>query len=428
MNTAAGSNPQSAAPPTSSAHSADGVWTHLRPVAALWSADVPVPEGALACVVVQGGAVRWVGPPAQVPAAFAGLPRFDGKGAITIPGLVDCHTHLVYGGQRANEFAMRLAGATYEEVAKAGGGIVSSVRATREASEDELFALAAPRLQALLAEGVCAVEIKSGYGLSLEHERKQLRVARRLGEAFGVTVRATFLGAHALPPEYAGRSQAYVDLVCKEMLPALAAEGLVDAVDVFCERIAFTLAETSQVFQAAQKLGIPVKLHAEQLSDMGGAALAARYGALSCDHIEHLSAEGIAAMKAAGTVAVLLPGAYYTLRDTHLPPIAQLRAAGVPMAVSTDHNPGTSPALSLLLMANMACTLFRLTVPEALAGITTHAARALGLQETHGLIASGRPANFVLWPVGEAAELAYWLGQKPTCTIVRQGRIHGVMP
>ena len=431
MNTAASSNPQSAVPPTSSAPSADGVWTHLRPVAALWSADVPVPESALACVVVQGGAVQWVGPQAQVPAAFAALPRFDGKGAITTPGLVDCHTHLVYGGQRANEFAMRLAGATYEEVAKAGGGIVSSVRATREASEDELFALAAPRLQSLLDEGVCAIEIKSGYGLALEHERKQLRVARRLGEAFGVTVRTTFLGAHALPPEYAGKpggSQDYTDLVCNEMLPALAAEGLVDAVDVFCERIAFTLAETEQVFQAARKLGIPVKLHAEQLSDMGGSALAARYGALSCDHIEHLSADGIAAMKAAGTVAVLLPGAYYTLRDTHLPPIAQLREAGVPMAVSTDHNPGTSPALSLLLMANMACTLFRLTVPEALAGITTHAARALGLQDTHGLIASGRPANFVLWPVGEAAELAYWLGQKPACTIVRQGRIHGVMP
>ena len=275
---------------------------------------------------------------------------------------------------------------------------------------------------------MCAIEIKSGYGLALEHERKQLRVARRLGEAFGVTVRTTFLGAHALPPEYAGRSQDYTNLVCNDMLPALAAEGLVDAVDVFCERIAFTLAETEQVFQAARKLGIPVKLHAEQLSDMGGSALAARYGALSCDHIEHLSADGIAAMKAAGTVAVLLPGAYYTLRDTHLPPIAALRAAGVPMAVSTDHNPGTSPALSLLLMANMACTLFRLTVPEALASITTHAARALGLQDTHGLIASGRPAHFVLWPVGEAAELAYWLGQKPACTIVRQGRIHGVMP
>jgi len=427
MDTTADGNRQGVVPKMSCAPSADGVWLNLRPVAALWVADVPVPEGAPACVVVQGGAVQWVGPQAQVPAAFAALPRFDGRGAITTPGLVDCHTHLVYGGQRANEFAMRLAGATYEEVAKAGGGILSSVRATREASEGELFALAAPRLQALLDEGVCAIEIKSGYGLALEHERKQLRVARRLGEAFGVTVRTTFLGAHALPPEYADRSQDYIDLVRYEMLPALAAEGLVDAVDVFCERIAFTLAETEQVFQAARKLGIPVKLHAEQLSDMGGSALAARYGALSCDHIEHLSADGIAAMKAAGTVAVLLPGAYYTLRDTHLPPIAQLRAAGVPMAVSTDHNPGTSPALSLLLMANMACTLFRMTVPEALAGITTHAARALGLQDTHGLIASERPANFVLWPVGEAAELAYWLGHKPACTIVRQGHIHGVL-
>ncbi len=401
--------------------SADGIWHHLRPVPELTAFDTPLPPGEPACVVVRDATVRWVGPATALPATYADLPRHDARGALATPGLVDCHTHLVYGGQRANEFAMRLAGATYEEVAKAGGGIVSSVKATREASEDELFALAAPRLQALLAEGVCAIEIKSGYGLALEHERKQLRVARRLGEAFGVTVRATFLGAHALPPEYAGRSQDYTDLVCHEMLPALAAEGLVDAVDVFCERIAFTLAETSQVFQAAQKLGIPVKLHAEQLSDMGGAALAARYGALSCDHIEHLSQDGIAAMKAAGTVAVLLPGAYYTLRDTHLPPIAQLRKAGVPMAVSTDHNPGTSPALSLLLMANMACTLFRLTVPEALAGITTHAARALGLQDTHGVIASGRPANFVLWPLGEPAELAYWYGQKPACTIVRQG-------
>lgn len=403
--------------------SADGVWVNLRPVAGLLLADAPVPDGHFTCVVVQDGRMAWVGPHTHLPSQYQTLRRWDARGALATPGLVDCHTHLVYGDQRANEFAMRLAGATYEEVAKAGGGIVSSVKATREASEDELFALAAPRLQALLAEGVCAIEIKSGYGLALEHERKQLRVARRLGETFGVTVCTTFLGAHALPPEYAGRSQDYTDLVCNEMLPALAAEGLVDAVDVFCERIAFTLAETSQVFQAAQKLGIPVKLHAEQLSDMGGAALAARYGALSCDHIEHLSEDGVAAMKAAGTVAVLLPGAYYTLRDTHLPPIALLRAAGVPMAVSTDHNPGTSPALSLLLMANMACTLFRLTVPEALTGITTHAARALGLQDTYGLIASGRPANFVLWPLGEGAELAYWLGHKPACTIVRQGRV-----
>ena len=403
--------------------SADGIWTGLRPAPGLYVPDVPVPEGADTCVVVQGGTVQWVGPHGAWPAAWNALPRIDARGALATPGLVDCHTHLVYGGQRANEFAMRLAGATYEEVARAGGGIVSSVRATREASEDALFALALPRLQALLDEGVCAIEIKSGYGLALEHERKQLRVARRLGEALGVTVCTTFLGAHALPPEYAGRSQDYTDLVCNEMLPALAAEGLVDAVDVFCERIAFTLAETEQVFQAARALNIPVKLHAEQLSDMGGAALAARYRALSCDHIEHLSQAGIDAMKAAGTVAVLLPGAYYTLRDTHLPPIAALREAGVPMAVSTDHNPGTSPALSLLLMANMACTLFRLTVPEALAGITTHAARALGLQDTHGLIASGRPANFVLWPFADAAELAYWFGHKPAHTIVRQGRI-----
>ena len=403
--------------------SADGIWTGLRPAPGLCVPDVPVPEGADTCVVVQGGTVQWVGPHGTWPAAWNALPHIDARGALATPGLVDCHTHLVYGGQRANEFAMRLAGATYEEVARAGGGIVSSVRATREASEDALFALALPRLQALLDEGVCAIEIKSGYGLALEHERKQLRVARRLGEALGVTVCTTFLGAHALPPEYAGRSQDYTDLVCNEMLPALAAEGLVDAVDVFCERIAFTLAETEQVFQAARALNIPVKLHAEQLSDMGGAALAARYRALSCDHIEHLSQAGIDAMKAAGTVAVLLPGAYYTLRDTHLPPIAALREAGVPMAVSTDHNPGTSPALSLLLMANMACTLFRLTVPEALAGITMHAARALGLQDTHGLIASGRPANFVLWPFADAAELAYWFGHKPACTIVRQGRI-----
>ena len=392
--------------------SADGLWTGLRDT-----------TGEDIAIVVGEGQVRWAGPRAALPAAHAGLPAHDGGGALATPGLVDCHTHLVYGGQRANEFAMRLAGASYEEVAKAGGGIVSSVRATREASEDELFASASVRLRSLLAEGVCAIEIKSGYGLALEHERKQLRVARRLGEAHGVTVRTTFLGAHALPPEYAGRSGDYIDLVCREMLPALAAEGLVDAVDVFCERIAFSLEETERVFQAAQSLGIPVKLHAEQLSDMGGAALAARYGALSCDHVEHLSPAGIDAMKAAGTVAVLLPGAYYTLRDTQLPPIAALREAGVPMAVSTDHNPGTSPALSLLLMVNMACTLFRLTVPEAIDGVTRHAARALGLQATHGAIAVDMPANFVLWNLKDGAELAYWFGQRPVRTVVRQGRI-----
>lgn len=403
--------------------SADGCWRNLRLAADLFVADAEIAAAQLACIVVQGGRMVWVGPQDQVPTEYSDLQQHEGAGRLATPGLVDCHTHLVYGGERANEFAMRLAGASYEEIAKAGGGIVSSVKATREATEDELVTQAMPRLQQLLAEGVTAIEIKSGYGLSLEHERKQLRAARRLGELCGVTVRTTFLGAHALPPEYAGRSQAYIDLVSQQMLPALAAERLVDAVDVFCERIAFSLAETEQVFQAAKALGLPVKLHAEQLSNMEGAALAARYGALSCDHIEHLSEQGIAAMKAAETVAVLLPGAFYALRDTKVPPVEGLRAAQVPMAVSTDHNPGTSPCLSLLLMANMACTLFRLTVPEALAGITRHAAQALGLQDEQGLIASGRPANFVLWPVQHAAELAYWFGNKPDCTVVRQGRI-----
>ena len=402
--------------------SADGLWTGLR-LAPGAAPSVSLAPDAEAAIVVQQGRIGWIGHAADLPAGHAHLPRHDGAGALVTPGLIDCHTHLVYGGQRANEFAMRLAGASYEEVAQAGGGIVSSVRATREASEDELFASAAARLEVLLAEGVCAIEIKSGYGLALAHERKQLRVARRLGEAYGVLVRTTFLGAHALPPEYAGRSSDYTDLVCQEMMPALVAEGLIDAVDVFCERIAFSLEETERVFKAAQALGLPVKLHAEQLSDMGGSALAARYGALSCDHIEHLSQAGIDAMRNSGTVAVLLPGAYYTLRDTQLPPIEALRAAGVPMAVSTDHNPGTSPCLSLLLMLNMACTLFRLTVPEALAGVTVHAARALGLQATHGVIGVGLPANFVLWNVREAAELAYWLGGWPVRAVVRQGRI-----
>ncbi|MDP3809971.1 MAG: imidazolonepropionase [Hydrogenophaga sp.] len=401
--------------------SADGLWTALRLAPGATAPESPAVDNAV--ILIEDGRILFVGPSEQLATLKPGTPEHDGGHALVTPGLIDCHTHLIYGGQRANEFAMRLGGATYEEVAKAGGGIVSSVKATRAASEDELFALAAPRLQALLNEGVCALEIKSGYGLNLDTERKQLRVARRLGEAFGVTVKTTFLGAHALPPEFAGRSPAYIERVCEDMMPALAAEGLIDAVDVFCETIGFSLAETEQVFQAAQRLGLPVKLHAEQLSDMGGSALAARYNALSCDHIEHLSADGIAAMKASGTVAVLLPGAYYFLRDTHLPPIQALREAGVPMAVATDHNPGTSPALSLLLMLNMASTLFRLTVPEAMAGVTHHAAHALGLQQTHGRIAVGMPANFVLWPLGELAELVYWLGQRPACRVVRQGRI-----
>lgn len=408
----------------SGAPSADGIWHSLRLLSHPGADALDVLDDAV--IVVQDGSVAWTGVRSDLPSRFEALPRHDGGGALATPGLVDCHTHLVYGGQRANEFAMRLAGASYEEVARAGGGIVSTVRATRDASEDELFASSAQRLRTLLAEGVCAIEVKSGYGLALEHERKQLRVARRLADAFGITVKTTFLGAHALPPEYTGRSAEYIRMVCEVMLPALAREGLVDAVDVFCEKIAFDLNETEQVFRAAQALGLPVKLHAEQLSDMDGAALAARYGALSCDHIEHLSAKGIEAMRQAGTVAVLLPGAFYTLRDTQVPPISALRQAGVPMAVSTDHNPGTSPALSLLLMVNMACTLFRLTVPEAVAGVTQHAARALGLQHSHGAIIVGQAANFVLWNLQDPAELAYWFGQRPVRTIVRQGRIRTV--
>lgn len=401
--------------------SADGVWKSVRLAPeALGEGSPSVDDAAL---VVESGSVVWVGPRQDLPAEYLLRPQHDGHSAWVTPGLVDCHTHLVYGGMRSNEFAMRVAGASYEQIARAGGGILSSVRATRAASEDELFAQAAPRLEALLAEGVCAIEIKSGYGLSLEHERKQLRVARQLGAHYGVTVSATFLGAHALPPEFAGRSQAYIDVVCQEMMPALAAEGLIDAVDAFCESIGFSLSETEQVFRAAQALGLPVKLHAEQLSDMYGAELAARYCALSCDHLEYLNARGIEAMQQAGTVAVLLPGAYYFLRDTHLPPIEALRQAGVPIAVATDHNPGTSPALSLLLMMNMGCTLFKLTVPEVFAGVTRHAARALGLEGSHGVIGVGKPANFVLWPVEELAEIAYWIGYKPCPTIVRQGRI-----
>jgi len=403
------------------ATSADGVWhrCHLLP-----DAD---PANAIrdAALAVQDGRIAWLGPLAGLPADYAGLPRHDAGNAWITPGLVDCHTHLVYGGQRADEFAMRLAGAGYEEIARAGGGIVSTVRATRAADEDTLFALAAARLAPLLAEGVTAIEIKSGYGLDLATERKQLRVARRLGAAFGVTVHTTFLGAHALPPEYAGRADDYIALVCDTMLPALAGEGLVDAVDAFCESVGFSLAQTARVFEAAARHGLRVKLHAEQLSNLGGSVLAARHRALSADHLEHLDEAGVAALAASGTVAVLLPGAYYFLRDTNLPPLALLRRHGVPMAIATDHNPGTSPVTSLLLMMNMACTLFRMTVPEVLAGVTRHAARALGAADRHGLLAAGRGADFVLWQVDSPAELAYWFGRNPAAAVVRQGRVYG---
>jgi len=404
--------------------SAEGVWRRLRIVPETLersddAANVPVP----AAIVVRAGSIAWTGADADLPREFAAMPVHDGGDALVTPGLVDCHTHLVYAANRADEFALRRAGASYAQVAARGGGILSTVRATREASEETLFAAASERLASLLADGVCAIEIKSGYGLDLASERKQLRVARRLGDAHGVAVRTTFLGAHAVPPEFAGRTDAYVDVVCNEMLPALAAEGLVDAVDAFCESIAFSLAQTARVFDVAARLRLPVKLHAEQLSNSGGAALAARHRALSADHLEHLCADGIEAMRSAGTVAVLLPGAYYMLGETTRPPVDGLRAAGVPMAVATDHNPGTSPLLSLLPAMHMACTLFGMTVPEMLAGVTRHAARALGLQATHGTIGVGRPANFVLWNLHTPAELAYWMGGRPLARIVRQGRI-----
>jgi imidazolonepropionase len=399
---------------------ADGVWRNLRLANLRDTAAQALPS----CIVVRNGMIEWLGPETQIPAAqIYDLRTYNARGAWATPGLIDCHTHLVYAGNRANEFAMRLEGASYADIARAGGGIVSTVRATREASEEELFKQSAKRLEAILSEGVCAIEIKSGYGLSLEAERKQLRVARALGAAYDVTVKTTFLGAHALPPEYAGRADGYIDLVCDVMMPALIAEGLVDAVDAFCETIGFTRSQTERVFRRAQSLGVPVKLHAEQLSDMDGAALASDFRALSCDHLEWLSQSGIEKMRAAGTTAVLLPGAFYALRETRVPPIAALRAAGVPMAIATDHNPGTSPCLSLLLAMNMACTLFKMTVTEALAGVTEHAARALGLHATHGTLRAGTSANFVLWNVSEPSELAYWFGNTSPSTIVRNGRL-----
>jgi imidazolonepropionase len=375
-----------------------------------------VERGAL---LGDGPVLRWVGAEADLPAGLRPDAEHDLGGAVVTPGLVDCHTHLVYGGHRAREFELRLEGASYEDIARAGGGIRSTVAATRAASDETLFASARERALALMVEGVTTLEIKSGYGLSAEHEARCLRVARRLGAELPLTVRTTCLSAHALPPEFDGRGDDYIDAVCA-WLPALQAEGLVDAVDAFCERIAFTPTQTQRVFEVARALGLPVKLHAEQLSDQGGAALAAGYGALSCDHLEHLSEAGIAAMARAGTVAVLLPGAYYFLRETKMPPVAALRGAGVPIAIATDHNPGSSPALSPLLMLHMACTLFRLTPEEALRGITQHGARALGLAD-RGTLAAGQRADFAVWSVEHPNELAYWFGRNPCTRVVAGG-------
>ncbi len=378
-----------------------------------------VERGAL---LTRGTRIEWAGAMASLPAPLAQsvAAEHDLGGALVTPGLVDCHTHLVYGGQRAREFELRLQGASYEEIARAGGGIRSTVAATRAASDEVLFTSARQRALVLMAEGVTTLEVKSGYGLTLDHERRCLAVARRLGTELAVSVRTTYLAAHAVPPEYDGRADAYVDALCA-WLPALHSEGLVDAVDAFCERIGFTPAQTRRVFEAARALRLPVKLHAEQLSDQGGAELAAEFGALSCDHLEHLSERGVRAMRRAGTVAVLLPGAYYFLRDTQAPPVAALREHGVPIALATDHNPGSSPGLSLLLMIHMACTLFRLTPEEALRGATVNGALALGLTD-RGRLVAGQRADFVAWDLAHPNELAYWFGHNPCRRVIVGGR------
>lgn len=370
----------------------------------------PAPYGALegAAIAVRGSSIAWIGPQGECPRREA-RETIDLEGRWVTPGLIDCHTHLVYGGDRAAEFELRLQGASYEEIARAGGGILSTVKATRAASEEELFQQALPRARALVSEGVTTIEIKSGYGLELENELKQLRVARRLGESLPLTVVTTFLGAHAVPPEFHGRSDDYLESLL-EMLPKVAASGLADAVDAFCERIAFSPEQTARLFMAAKQLNLPIKLHADQLSDSGGADLAARFGALSADHLEHADEEGVAAMARAGTVAVLLPGAFYFLREKKLPPIEAFRRHGVGMALSTDCNPGSSPTTSLLLMLSMGCTYFRLTPEEALAGVTREAARALGLADTHGTLAVGKTADLAIWDIERPAELAYFIG------------------
>ena len=376
-------------------------------------------DGALA---VTDGRIDWMGRRPERPRGLRGEVELDGHGQWLTPGLIDCHTHLVYAGNRAREFEQRLSGATYEEIARSGGGILSTVRATREASEGALVRESERRLASLLAEGVTTIEIKSGYGLDVASEIKILRVARGLCAAQGVDVRTTLLAAHALPPEYAGRSEDYIALVCDEMIPAAARERVVDAVDAFCEGIAFSPQEVRRVFEAARRARLPVKLHADQLSDLGGAALAAEYCALSADHLEYASADGVAALARSGTVAVLLPGAYYFLREQRAPPVAALRAAGVPVAIATDCNPGTSPVTSLILMLNMACTLFRLTPEEALRGVTANAARALGASD-RGRLAAGMRADFVLWDVADPADLAYAVGANPLSGVVRQGNV-----
>lgn len=401
----------------------DALWVNIHLVAMTENAPYGiVKNGALA---IKAGKIVWVGKRNALPADIESAANqvYDGDGGWVTPGLVDCHTHLVYGGSRAHEFELRLQGATYEEIARQGGGIRSTVAATRQADEESLLNQSAPRLKALMQEGVTTVEVKSGYGLDLETEMRILRVARKLGEKYPVTVVPTYLGAHALPVEYEGQSNRYIDFVCNTVMPEVATLKLAVAVDAFCENIGFTPEQTERVLKTAKKLGLAVKLHAEQLSDLQGAALAARYGALSSDHLEYVSEEGVRAMAASGTVAVLLPGAFYFLRETRLPPLDLLRRHAVPIALSTDCNPGSSPTTSLLLILNMACTLFRMTPEEALAGVTRNGARALGLQDRIGTLEPGKDADFVLWDIAEPAELAYRIGFNPLKQVVRQGTL-----
>lgn len=378
-----------------------------------------IPEAA---VVLEGERIAWAGPMTALPTAYRGLAEFDCAGRLVTPGLIDCHTHSVFAGHRAVEFELRLKGASYEDIARAGGGILSTVTATRAAAEGDLLARALPRIDQLIASGATTIEVKSGYGLTVEDELKMLRAARRIAQARPVTVKTTHLAAHAVPPEYKGRATAYIDEVVLPSLRQAHAEGLIDAVDAFCEGIAFSVEELRPMFTEARALGLPVKLHAEQLSDLGGAAFAAEHGALSADHLEYLSTAGIAAMARAGTVAVILPGAFYTLRESQMPPIAALRAAGVPMAVATDLNPGSSPMASLNLAMNMACTLFRLTPEEALLGTTAHAARALGLPD-RGRIAAGLRADLCVWDADHPAELSYRIGATALHKRIYGGRL-----
>lgn len=403
--------------------SIDSLWIHCR----LATMAGPEPYGLVpdAALAVSEGVITWLGPFEELPPDYLGSARdvHQLKGALVTPGFIDCHTHVVYAGNRAGEFAMRLQGATYQEIAGAGGGIASTVRATRSSDEQELFRQSAARVRAMLAQGVATLEIKSGYGLDTESELKTLRVAKRLGSELGIEVHPTFLGAHALPPEYAGQPEAYLDLLIDQMLPAVAEQKIATAVDAYCEGIGFSPSQVERLFEAAGRYGFKLKLHAEQFSNLGGVALAARWGALSADHLEHLDEAGVEALSGSGTTAVLLPGAYYFLGETQKPPIELLRKAGVPMAVSTDCNPGTSPCLSLPLMMNMACVLLGLTPAEALAGVTVNAARALGLAGEVGTLEAGKRADLAVWDVEHPDELSYDFGTNHCQMVVKNGRL-----